>query len=300
MKKFSILFAVMLLGTVVPVFGQDYPGRFTEAFDKNDWKAQEKVLKEWDKAKPNDAELFVSYFNYYFTKGRQETMSLSTNRPNGEAIALTKEGDSNVKAYLGSNVTFVKEDIDAGLVWIDKGIANYPDRLDMRFGKVYALGQIGDYGRFTGEIVKAIERSAVNKNSWAWLLGKPMEQPEQKMLSSIQDYVVQLNENLDDPSDHIRRIAEAVLKIHPDNVENLSNLAVSDMLKKNFVGALVPLLKAEKIAPNDFVILSNIAYCYFNNHDKANAVKYYERLRASGDENTEKDADSKLKEIKNW
>ena len=35
-----------------------------------------------------------------------------------------------------------------GIAYVDRGIEAYPSRLDMRFGKIRALGEIGDYGRY--------------------------------------------------------------------------------------------------------------------------------------------------------
>ena len=302
MNRSIVYLGFLIVVLTATAFGQDYRDEFHQLFDKNDLAGQEKVLKRWESAQPDDAELFVAYFNYYVTKARKETLTLGRERPNGESVEMTKTDDPKVKAYLGSDISYTKDDIDAGFAYIDRGIVKFPDRLDMRFGKAYMLGQIGDFDRLTDEVVKTVERSAANKNNWMWTLGKPKENAQKTMLLGVQDYVVMLHDRLDDASasSHIRRIAEAILKIYPENVENLSNLAVSYLLKKDFDAALVPLLKAEKIAPKDLVILGNIAYCYFNKHDKANAVKYYELLRKSGDHDAKEDADAKLKEIKKW
>ena len=301
MKRSILCFAFVMVMLSPAVFGQDYRGEFNQLFDKKDLAGQEKQLKRWEAAQPDDAELFVAYFNYYVCKGRTETLALTRDQPSGQSIELTKQDDPKVKAYLGvGEVSYSKADVNAGFSYIDQGISKYPDRLDMRLGKAYILGQIGDFDRLTDDLVKTIDRSAINKNNWTWTFGKPKEDAQKTMLLGIQDYVVMLNDKLDDPSALIRRIAEAVLKIYPDNVENLSNLAVSYMLKKDLDGALVPLLRAEKIAPKDFVILGNIAYCYFSKHDKTNAVKYYELLRKNGGDDSKRDADAKLKEVKKW
>jgi tetratricopeptide (TPR) repeat protein len=300
MKRLSFCLAFLMAMLAASAFGQDYRGEWQQLFDKKDLAGQEKLLKRWEAAKPEDAELFVAYFNYHVSKGRTETLTLGTHKPNGQSVEMTKTDDPKVRAYIASDVSYARDEIDAAMTYIDRGIAKYPDRLDMRFGKIFMLGQIRDFDRLTNEAVKTIERSAINKNNWTWTSGTPKQDGQKSMLSGIQDYVVQLNDSLDDSSAQIRRIAEAALKIYPDNVENLSNLAVSYLLKKDFDAALAPLLKAEKIAPMDLVILGNIAYSYFNKHDKPNAVKYYELLRSNGDDEAKHDADSKLKEIKKW
>ena len=280
--------------------GQTYRERFVKLFEDKDLKGQYSLLQSWEKATPDDPELYVSFFNHYFIKSRQETLSLTSTRPKGEALQLTKEDDKKVVAYLGSNMSFSKADFDQGISYIDKGIAKFPNRLDMRFGKTYALGQIRDYGRFKDEIVIAIDHFGGGKNAWLWRDGKPLDDPKEFMLKALQDYTVQLFDSGDENVPNIKPIAEAVLRFYPDHVESLSNLSIVNMVRRDFDAALFTLRKAESIAPNDHVIIGNIAYCYFNKKDKANAKKYYERLAKMGDEQAKADATSKLAEIQKW
>ncbi len=280
--------------------GQNYREQFVKLFNDKDFNRQYTLLQSWERTAPDDPDLYVSFFNHYFAKSRQETVSLTTAPPQGASVALRKENDDKVVGYLGSNVSFTKADFDAGILYIDRGITKFPDRLDMRFGKTYALGQIRDYGRFTDEIVKTIDRSDANKNGWTWKEGKLLEKPRDFMLSSLQDYVVQLFDSGDEQVKFIKPIAERVLKYYPDHVESLSNLSVFYMMKEDFDGALSPLLRAEKLAPSDFVVIGNIAYSYYKKHDKPNATKYYQKLSEFGDEGAKKDAAAKLSEIRNW
>ena len=283
-----------------PVAAQDFVGQFKQLFDKQDFAAQEKLLKKWEAAKPDDPELYVSYFNYYFRKSRRETLGLTPVPPKGESLRVTKDDDKKVVVYLGSNVSFDKADLDLGISYIDKGITKFPDRLDMRFGKTYALGQINDYERFKGEIIRAIDYFDGGKIRWLWRDNKPLDQSKDFMLKSIQDYIVQLFDAGDQNTQFIKPISEAALKYFPDHVESLSNLSVVHMINGKFDDALLPLKKAEKIAPNDQVIIGNIAFCYYNKHDKANATVYYERLAKVGDDRARSDAAIKLAEIKGW
>ena len=71
-------------------------------------------------------------------------------------------------------------------------------------------------------------------------------------------------------------IAETVLKYYPDHVESLSNLAVISLIKKDYDAALEMLLKAEKIAPKDFVVLGNLLQTIKNLLMKAKQIlRYY-------------------------
>ncbi|MBS1792517.1 MAG: tetratricopeptide repeat protein [Acidobacteria bacterium] len=264
MNRRWLLCACLIAAFVQIGFAQkDYRAEFNVLFEKEDYAGQAKLLEAWEKAKPDDPELYVAYFNHFINKGRQEFLTMSADRPPGDSLKMTKADDPKTVFYLGSQVSFRREEFDRALVYIDRGIAKFPNRLDMRFGKTYALGQIEDYRRFTDEIVKTLEYSGVNRNAWLWMEDKPVENPKKFMLSSIQDYVAQLFDAEGDYGAFIRTIAETVLKFYPDSVENLSNLGVSYMIQNDFDRALPPLLKAEKLAPTDYIVLANIAFCYF-------------------------------------
>ena len=179
MKKYFLAFFFVFLGLSQAVYGQqDFQAQFKILFDKNDVAGEEKLLKIWEKTKPDDPELYVSYFNFYFNKSRKETLNLSTTPQKKDSLKITKDDDKNVVAYLGSQMNFDKANFDKAIVYLDNGIEKFPSRLDMRFGKIAAFGQIEDYATFTNEIVKAIDYSNVNKNQWLWKNGKAVENPK--------------------------------------------------------------------------------------------------------------------------
>lgn len=305
MKKyfFGLFFLTLCLSQIIYA-QQDFQSQFKILFEKNDIAGQEKLLQNWEKTKPDDAELYVSYFNFYLNKSRQETVSLSSTPQSKDALRLTKENDEKVVAYLGSETTFEKKSFDKAVEYLDKGIAKFPNRLDMRFGKIVAFGKIAafgkieDYENFTNELVMTIDHSNVNKNQWLWKNGKPVENPEKMFLSTIQNYFIQIYDAGDKYINYLKIVPETVLKYYPDNVENLSNLSIYYMLKDDYDNALAPLMKAEKLAPTDFVIIGNIAWTYFLKGDKTNSLKYYELLLKYGDENAKNQAKEKIAELK--
>ncbi|WP_424544631.1 tetratricopeptide repeat protein [Sphingobacterium siyangense] len=143
----------------------------------------------------------------------------------------------------------------------------------MRFCKIYLLGQIENYEKFTVEIINTIDYSHVNKNKWTWADNKPLGDPENFMLSSIQDYQLQLyNTENDNLIENMKRIAEAVLKYYPEHIESLSNISIVFMLQKQYDKTLGNLLKAEKLNPKDCIVLNNIAQTYKLKGDTINAI----------------------------
>jgi tetratricopeptide (TPR) repeat protein len=189
--------------------------------------------------------------------------------------------------FLGSSTQYDPVLIDLAISKIDQGIKRYPDRLDMRFGKIYILGEVGAWQRFTDEIVSAIRHSAQNQNNWTWT--NHTKQPEAKsfFLNGLQDYQYRLYSTGDDSLlSNMRTIASEVLKIYPDHVESLSNLAITSLLAGKYDEAIEILLKAEKLSPSDPIILGNIAEGYRRNGDKQKAIFYFEKVMKLGDEQT--------------
>lgn len=279
-------------------FAQSFKGEFTRLFKEKDTAAQLRLLQNWQTASPADAELFVAWFNYYFFSSRREIMRLTNSSNETASLAITDSTGQTV-GYMSDDFDYDSTILGKAFQCIDKGISTHPARLDMRFGKIYALGQIADYEAYTNEIISTIEEANQLKNQWVWTDNKKVEGPEQFLLSAIQDYVVQLYNAGDDQLDRMRRIAQTVLKYYPKHVESLSNLAITYGVQGDYDKALAVLLQAEKIMPRDVIVLNNIATMYERKGDKPNAIKYFELTAKHGDKDAKDAAVKKLKELKN-
>ncbi|MDI1318376.1 tetratricopeptide repeat protein [Flavobacterium sp.] len=293
-----IIFIVLSILFSVLSFAQDYKSDFGKYFQEKDTIKQKETLLKWEKAKPNDAELFTSYFNFYFQKSKTEILSLSKNEPTGDALVLL-DSLNKTAGFLGSTQSYDATAIKKAFIKIDKGISLYPNRLDMRFGKIYALGEIEDWTNFTSEISKAVAYSQINKNNWTWTNNTTKEAGQDFLLSSIQSYQVQLyNTERDDLLPNMREIALAILKYYPENIESLSNLSVTYFLIGEFDKGLDALFKAEKINPKDYIVLSNIANGYKQLGNKSKAIEYYEKTYLYGDEEAKNFAKKQIAELK--
>ncbi|HEX6333516.1 MAG TPA: tetratricopeptide repeat protein, partial [Flavisolibacter sp.] len=132
-------------------------------------------------------------------------------------------------------------------------------------------------------------------NAWLWKDGKLLEDPEAFFLSSLQGYCITIyNTEDDDLLPLMRQISEGVVKYYPDHVESLSNIALTYLVTGNYDKALAYLLKAEKVAPKDVIVLNNIAEAYKRKGDKAHAKAYYEKIIKYGDDADKEDARERM------
>ncbi|MCO5268762.1 MAG: tetratricopeptide repeat protein [Brumimicrobium sp.] len=282
------------------VYGQTYKQQFDDLVSKQDTLGLQQLLDKWEQADSEDPELYVAYFNYFAMKSEKEIVRLDGN-PKGKEGLQVMDNDSTNKepiAFLYSDMYYDPDILKKGFDYIDIEIEKHPNRLDMRFGKIYMFGQIEDYEKFTNEIIKTIDYSVVNKNKWTWTDSEPLDDPN-IMLSAIQDYQFKLyNTENDDLLDNMKRIAEAVLKHYPDNIESLSNISIVFILQEQYDKAIEALLKAEEINPKDYIVLSNIAFAYKQKGDTKKAIKYYELTLKYGDEQSTYYAKQQIEELK--
>ncbi|MGK4568908.1 tetratricopeptide repeat protein [Flavobacterium sp. 3HN19-14] len=293
----KLYIALLFFIIVISVNAQTFQEQFKDLVTKKDTVAQLRLLQKWEKTNPDDPELFTSWFNYYATKSMKPLISLDK-KQKGKQSFIAKDANDSVAFYLNESTRFDADALKSGFAYINKGIAKFPERLDMRFGKTFILGKIEDYDNFTKEVIKAIEFGQKINNQWTWTDNKPVEDPLNFMLASIQDYSVQLyNTNDDAQLPNMQKIAETVLKYYPDNIESLSNLSIVQMLNKEYDKAIATLTKAEKINPKDYIVLNNLAQAYRSKGDKANARKYYELTAKYGDNDVKEFVKQQLEKL---
>lgn len=277
---------------------QDFQQEFNVAIQENDTLKQEKLLRMWEQFNPKDPELFIAFFNHYYLLSKKEVITLTAEPPVGESFSIA-DSTGQTSGYFSSDVSFDRDVFQKAIDKIDEGILLYPDRLDMRFGKIYVLGRIEDWQPFTDEIIKTIRYSAHNNNQWAWTDGEAMTEGEVFFLTSLQDYQLELyNTNNDELLVNMREIANEILNYYPNHVESITNIGITYMLIGEYDLGIDYFKKAEKINPEDEVIISNIAYSYKVKGKKKMAVNYYKKLLKSDEPELRKYAEEQINELK--
>ncbi len=281
MKKLILLALVLLpLG----VGAQSFNGRFMEHMQKKDYKAAGKVIAKWEASPEGSSpEFFIAAFNYYFRESRKSVLTLGQN-PTGEALTFYNKEDTEKKSpagYIYDDVYFDKALLDKSFGYIDRGISEYPDRLDMRFGKIYALKEAHRYEGMVTDMVAAVEYSAEIGSAWLWSGNEAVEDAEEFFFSSMQDYIMELYET-DEAADYMEAVASVVLEYYPDNVVNINNMGIACTLRGDVDTALGYYLKAHELAPGDCIVLANVAELYVKKKMIPDAVVYLEKIVATG------------------
>ena len=252
MKRNTIL--ALLLAFVSPTVAQSWSDTFYDALNDDNLALQRQTLAEWQQAMPDDIDLYIARFNYHI----------------GQA--------TNTSSVIAA---------DSAVLVIDQAIRLFPDRLDLRFGKTYFLGQIKQWQPFADEIIQTLDHSDRINHRWQFpnLNGGGRE----LMLEGIQDYLYTLADEIDNtdkptPDDtaivlHMRRIAHRAAQLFPSDITILKHLAYTHIALADYDNALRHLLRAEKIDPNDPDVLDRLVLVYTKLKNKKLAAQYSQRLK---------------------
>ncbi|MEY3592547.1 MAG: hypothetical protein RLZZ38_1523 [Bacteroidota bacterium] len=298
-----LLYSACFFLTSLFAYGQNEWQQFKLLSEKEDTLGQRILLENWEKRSLNDPELYVAYFNYFVEKSRSEVLVIGQDLKQNAYMVLEIENQDSSKQdrveYMYRQVSFQEFYTQKAIEWIDKGIDRFPNRLDMRFGKIYFLGLLENYEAFTEQIIQTVDYSAINQNQWLWSENCVLEQPKERMLGSIQDYQNDLYATSQDTLLYkMQKIAQAVLKVYPDHIESLSNIGAVYFLLGQYEKALTPLLTAYQLNPKDLVVINNIAEIYNELGLNIKAEAYYRLMMKYGDKQDKKYAKAKIKQLK--
>ena len=137
---------------------------------------------------------------------------------------------------------------------INQGIDAFPQRLDLRFGKIYMCQMIADYKCMKDEILRVVDFAGNSGQAWMWLQYEPNDTAF--MLSVILNYLKILWDAGKDGE--IKEIADEILNYFPDHVESLNMAAVSYLVQGDWENAEPYLQNARKLAPEDQIVQKNL------------------------------------------
>ncbi len=270
---------------------------FLKLLRSKDTAAQRMFLAQWSGIGQQDPEYYVCQANYYLNLAQKEVIQMSTTPPNnGKETFTLQDSLGNTVGYMYSMPSIDDELSNKSLYWLNQGIARFPRRLDLLFGKVHLFGLTHQYDSFSITLLQVIENSVDNDYQWLWSKGWELQDGKEFLFSTCQEYIAKLFYSDDSMGlTWIEPISLALLEIDAKNVPCITNLAVSKMMLKRWKEAIPYLEKAQALNGQDEVVLSNLGYCHFQLKDKAKAQKYYKLLKKSKDAQYRELADEMLK-----
>lgn len=296
MKKLIIRIVVVLYAFSFKVVeAQNVYDNFYKALHEKDSATVEQILSEIRYSNDQSAERYIAEYNYWVNKAHvSEGPILSTELPEGvdvSGVFTLTDSMGNIAGYMYGVEYYDSLLTDSALLIISEGIQRHPNRLDMRFGKIYLLGQSGRWQSYTDEILSTLEHSAKNNNAWKY--PNVTESMDTILIYSILDYEKALYSALSKSDTltvqdtmkihYMRSIAQRMLRLYPHDVFSLNIMAVTYHVMGQEDSALVWLLRAEKVNPRDALVLLNIADTYNRLGDRKKEKIYLKKATKYGD-----------------
>ena len=297
MRRILSTFIVMLLSCAA--FAQtrvELYGRFSQAVSGHDTTTVVSLISDWERLYPGDAELFSLRANYYFMDAVSDVITLSDEKPaDGRGYYVMEDSLGNTQ-YMCSEVQTDSVRVGCAKAILADGIAKYPDRIDLRLGKVTVHLKVGENTSAVKEVCSMVEHSVLNDNKWLGTLDKPVETDGVSyMRDCIQDYLSQLVDAEDLVS--AENMVDACVRFYPKDPVFLSDKGVMRFYAGDLKSALDWYLSAYSVSPGDMLVVNNIAYTYEKLGDKQNALKYYRILAASNDAEFSENAKAAVQEL---
>ncbi|MGM9788593.1 MAG: tetratricopeptide repeat protein [Candidatus Cryptobacteroides sp.] len=297
--KRLIITILSLITTDSLLFSQDREKMYEDfkaAVNTNDTTAMLSVISNWEKNFPDDAELYSLRANYYLSNAIQELIGLSYQKPTDgrDYYVMTDSLGVNYYLYPEQQIDSVK--FNSAILSLVEGINRYPDRADLRLGKITVHLMVHNNKAAIEEIQAMLKHSKNNGNNWTTTLDVPIEGDGYSyMLDCVKDYFGQIVNSEDLNS--AEKLSDICLEEYPNEPVFLSNKGAMRYYAGDVNIALDYFLKAREIDPKDMLITLNIAFMYEQQGDIQTAIKYYEIVAASGEEDYTRIANSALKEL---
>lgn len=260
---FAGAFCILVAAPFV-LSAEDFKAQYLELLKGERYDELVLLLGKWEKAEPKNPELYIAYFNYHFNRGRRSVQTMGQ-APDGRYLMYTKR-------------EYDPEHAKAALASINKGLSLAPNRLDIHFGKVRLLAELGDLKAQKEAIVAVLEQSTRNSNRWMWANGIPISEGEASMFAGIEEYLGEWFERFAETGPYLKEVAELETTLYPKNPWGWNILAGYYREVGDFRNALVSLQKAEILDPQDGVVVANIGQCYVMLKENEKALEYFKKL----------------------
>ena len=266
MKRIASFFLITLC--IASVCAQSYSDAFDEAFRRDDIAGQRQALELWQQEAPNDVNLFIARYNYYANR------------------AITSDADGHT---LATNQSLA----DSGLLAIEEGITLFPDRLDLRFGKLYFLGELGRWDAFAKESDRTLDYSVQIGHRWAYP-NVPDDMIEELLVEGMVDYMVEMFVRIADTAHltavdslmamRIQRMAKRIVQLFPGDFPSTYMLALSHLMLNENDKAYKYLRRAENINSTSVPLLKSLVKVCRALGKAVQASEYQQRLNSLQEE----------------
>lgn len=251
----------------------------------------ETLLDRWGNAYPDDVNMLLGKFSYYFSKS-QSTSIVQKDQDKflGEKPVLSLKDSTGRKVNYFQETSYDDELFGQAQKSLEKAIQLYPDRLDLRFMKAASL--IG-YEKESPDMALSCLKGLVTYNGSQhpkWIYPGTEKVDDDFFSSAVQEYCY-LFFSYGTPATYeaFKELSSTMLSYRPDDVLFLDNMGSYYLVARHDnKTALKYYTKVLKIKKDDLTAIKNIILMARNSKDEKLEKKYLPLLIKYSDSESEK------------
>ena len=248
----------------------------------------EKLIAKWTVEAPNDPDLFVIKYNLENQRAYEPMVMMSDVKPENGPYMLSKN-DKGEDVFIYETMNINKDGIKDAAAVLEEALKIHPVRVDMWFGliRTYLDGSFWKEAEET--FYRCLEELEKTDNNWLWMNNKEIvhngdrTEYDNDFILTTHDYIAYLHMQPEPETYYAaQRMTDAMLKFFPSNPVLLNLVAVDYFKLGELDKGIGYLEKAFEIAPNDMVIVGNLAYFSCVKNDREKFDFYADIMRNSG------------------
>jgi tetratricopeptide (TPR) repeat protein len=230
---------------------------------------------EWIKQEPDNPDAYILPANALM-KAAQTVNIVAGDQKNAFAVLTDPQTGKQVGSIAEGPDPEVIQRAETILMAATK---KFPQRLDIHVGRMAMAQRRKDPGAVKNAALDLLANTAKNPKSLRWIdNAKIVGDPLKKALDEVETRIRWLYSfEKEDTDKAAQDCALKALELAPDNVELLNFAAIRHLYRGEWKEGREYLLRAEKAAPNDWIVQHNIARASAELGDKADALR---RLQA--------------------
>ncbi|MDE7386407.1 MAG: hypothetical protein K2N28_04655, partial [Muribaculaceae bacterium] len=273
----NLLLTVLLTACTLSAAATDYRTQFNELLAAEKFNAADSVLTLWEAESPGDAEVMIAKFNLLFNTSQFTTIILGPKSEMKGEYILLNDSLGHPARGIGKYSEWDDSLYNAAINVIDSAIVQWPDRLDMRWGKAKAESMREHWTEVADIVHAVLDRSAETNYAWTWTdrvsLGDSVTVA---VHDGAYDYMRMTLETQSDENLSIAdSLARHIIELYPNDCFTLNVIGGICVYRQDFEGALHYFTRADETCPGDGLIATNIAYNYLMSGNEEKALELY-------------------------
>jgi tetratricopeptide (TPR) repeat protein len=257
-----------------------FPEQFNAQFEKNDFGAMEKTLKDWKGYAPDDVEWWVASGKYFSAMAQSKVPPLSKAPAAETAVVwclpptLGDDPPPRNPAYFDQKLL-----AQAVTCW-QSAIASCPWRLDIPFALARLYQDRGDFDSQYGVLIRALQYGDKNKKKLEWGEDSDLPTPRSHFLGpKVEDFIVHyLNRGGTDDTERAHRLCRVGLTYFPSYAAFYNSLAACYANNEDWPHAFKYLMIASQKDPHESLFVFNMGNLLAKIGKKREARIYYRKV----------------------